>query len=152
MQKISYIDMKVKDPYMNYAEQKKLTAAANKLLRGSGKKKTKSKKYPGTNLPFKLFAQHQGSFPAGQSPTCIELKCWEDMAHKNRQNGRFEYLQSKTYYKINLKRPGIYFFQNLEIVLRKEFYYKAGSNGFFSLTPDGKIHPMTEEEAQGAFQ
>ena len=74
------------------------------------------------------------------------------MAHKNRQNGRFEYLQSKTYYRINLKHPGIYFFQNLEIVLRKEFYYKAGSNGFFSLTPDGKIHPMTEEEAQGDFQ
>ena len=136
---------------MNYAEQKKLTAEANKLLRGTGNKKLKSKKYPGTNLPFKLFAQHQGSFPAGQSPTCIELKCWEDMAHKNRQNGRFEYLQSKTYYRINLKSPGIYFFQNLEIVLRKDFYYKAGSNGFFSLTPDGKIHPMTEEEAQSAF-
>jgi hypothetical protein len=43
MKKISYIDMKAKDLYMNYAEQKKLTAAANKLLRGSGKKNSKSK-------------------------------------------------------------------------------------------------------------
>ncbi len=137
---------------MNLAEQKKLIAEANKLLRSADKKKKpKPKKYPGTNLPFKLFAQYKGHFPAGHLPTCIELQCWEDMVHKNRQNGRFENHENKTYYKINLKRPGIYFFQNLEIVLRKDFYYKAGSNGFFSLTPDGKIHPMTEEDARSAF-
>ncbi|MEG1093590.1 MAG: hypothetical protein RSE08_00590 [Lactococcus sp.] len=135
---------------MNSAERRKLEAAANKLLKGSGKKSKAKEKYPGTNLPFKIFTQTQGTFISNHAPNCIEITKWEDI--NSRQNkGRYENLPNKTYYKINLKTPGIYFYQHMEIVLRKDFYYKPGNSGFFSLTIDGKIQPLTAEEARESF-
>lgn len=135
---------------MNIAERRKLEAAANKILKGSGKKSKAKEKYPGTNLPFKIFTQTQGRFIPNHGPNCIEITKWEDI--NNRQNkGRCENLRTKTYYKISLKMPGIYFYQHMEIVLREDFYYKPGNSGFFSLTIDGKIHPLTDEEARERF-
>lgn len=132
---------------MNNAEQKKLTAEANKLLR-SGKSKSKPKKYPGTNLPFKVFAQTSGHFPPGLTPLICHIKTPKELESRNCQLGRLEFLPNKTYYKANLKHEGIYFYNNLKILLRKDFYFEPSSSGFISLTFDGKIIPMTEEEVQ----
>ena len=80
---------------MNIAERRKLEAAANKLLKGSGKKS--KAKYPGTNLPFKIFTQTQGAFIPNHAPNCIEITKWEDI--NSRQNkGRYENLPNKTYH------------------------------------------------------
>lgn len=133
---------------MNYAEKKKLEAAANKILRQAGKKKPKAKKYAGSNLPFKVFAQTSGHFPPGQMPLVCQIKTLSDFTARNRQLGRLEFLPNKTYFRANLKQEGIYFHNNLELLMRKDFYYKAGCNGFFTLTSDGKINPITEEEVQ----
>ncbi|WP_374555178.1 hypothetical protein [Aquitalea pelogenes] len=133
---------------MNYAEKKKLEAAANKILREAGKKKPKVKNSPGSKLPFKVFAQTSGHFLPGQMPLVCQIKTLSDLAARNRQLGRLEFLPNKTYFKANLKQEGIYFYTNLELVMKKDFYYKAGSSGFFTLTSDGKINPITEEEAQ----
>ncbi len=133
---------------MNYAEQKKLIAEANKLLRNAGKKKTKPKKHSENNLPLKVFAQTSGHFPAGQMPLVCQIRNLSDLATRNRQLGRLEFLPNKTYFKANLKQEGIFFYKNLELVMKKDFYYKAGNSGFITLTSDGKINLITEEEVR----
>ncbi len=131
---------------MNLAEKKKLIAEANKLLRSANKKKKSSPKK--SDLLFKVFTQTKGHFPPGQIPLIFQIKTEKDFELRNRQIGRVEYLENKTYFKANLKHEGIYFYNHMELVMNREFYYKAGNNGFISLTPDGKIKPISEEDVE----
>lgn len=131
---------------MNYAEQKKLTAAANKLLRAATKKTPQKKSK--ANLLFKVFAQTSGHFPPGVTPFVCKINTQRDFDNKHHQLGKLEFLPNKTYYKANLTKEGIYFFKNLEIVMKKDFYFGPGISGFFYLKPDGKIDILNEEEAR----
>ena len=135
---------------MNYAEQKKLTAAANKLLRAATKKKPV--KRTGTKVLFKVFAQTNGHFPPGLTPFVCKITTQRDFDDRRHQLGKLEFLPNKTYYKANLTREGVYFFKNLEIVMKKDFYFGPGISGFISLSADGKIERLTEEEAREAIE
>lgn len=139
---------------MNYVEQKKLErkliAAANKLLRGPTKKKPK--KHPGAKLRLKVFAQTPGSFPVGFKPLICHIKNLKDFERRNAQLGRFEFLHNKTYYRAKLHYEGIYFFKNLQILMKKEFYFEPGFSGFISLSSEGKIERIAEEEARQAIE
>lgn len=135
---------------MNYAEQKKLTAAANKLLRAATKKKPV--KRHGTKVLFKVFAQTSGHFPPGLTPFVCKINTQRDFDNRHRQLGKLEFLPNKTYYKADLTREGVYFFKNLEIIMKKDFYFGPGISGFFSLTPEGKIECLTEEEAKKSIE
>lgn len=80
------------------------------------------------------------------------MKTLRDFDNKNRQLGKLEFLPNKTYYKENLKHEGIYFFTNLQLIMKKDFYFEPGTSGFVSLTSDDKLNLLTEEKARQCIE